>query len=140
MDGRVYGGGERYAFAGLAAAGVTLSNGLMHTINSITLGEYNPGLATSLLLFLPGASWYLYRAHRVVKINRWLIGGGIAYGLLGHVTLLPLSVLLDTPIWLLAGFAAVPLIVNVLVMLHRSGNSRLTIRSRQGSLLRTSTR
>jgi hypothetical protein len=49
-------GGERYAFAGMAAAGVTLANGLMHTINSVMLGEYNPGLATSLLLFLPGAT------------------------------------------------------------------------------------
>ncbi len=108
-------GGERYAFAGMAAAGVTLANGLMHTSNTIMLGEYNPGLATSLLLFLPGATWYLYRAHRVLKINRWLIAGGAAYGLIGHVALLPLCVLLDTPMWLMAGFAMTPLVASVLV-------------------------
>lgn len=108
-------GGERYAFAGLAAAGVTLANGLMHTTNSIMLGEYNPGLATSLLLFLPGATWYLYRAHRVLRLNHWLIVGAAAYGLIGHVALLPLCVLLDTPIWLMAGFAMVPLAGHVLI-------------------------
>ena len=108
-------GGERYPFAGMAAAGVTLANGLMHSINSIMLVEYNPGLATSLLLFLPGASWYLYRALRVLKINHWLIAGGVAYGLFGHAALLPLCVLLGTPMWLMAGFAVTPLIANVLL-------------------------
>ena len=108
-------GGERFSWAGLAAAGVTLINGLMHTTNSIQLGEYNPGLGSSLLLFLPGASYCFYRAHRVMGLSRWAIAGGVLYGLMGHTALLPLSVLLDSPIWLMAGFAIVPLLVNVAV-------------------------
>lgn len=108
-------GGERYPFAGMAAAGLTLANGLMHTINSITLLDYNPGLATSLLLFLPGATWYLVRARRVLNINAWLIAGGVGYGLFGHMALLPLCVLLDTPMWLMVGFPVIPLMASVLL-------------------------
>lgn len=108
-------GGARYPFAGMAAAGVTLVNGSMHTINSILLLDYNPGLATSVLLFLPGATWYLVRAHRALKFSLWLVVGGLAYGLIGHIALLPLCVWLDTPMWLMAGFAALPLVANVLL-------------------------
>ncbi len=108
-------GGERYPFAGMAAAGVTLANGLMHTINSIMLLDYNPGLATSLLLFLPGAAWYLVRARRVLNVDLRLILGGVAYGMAGHMALLPLCLLLDTPMWLMAGFPVIPLIANVLL-------------------------
>lgn len=108
-------GGERFSWAGLAAAGVTLVNGLMHTTNSIQLGEYNPGLGTSLLLFLPGATYYLYRAHRIMGLSRWAVAGGVLYGLFGHAALLPLCVLLDSPLWLMAGFAIAPLLVNIAV-------------------------
>ena len=108
-------GGERFPFAGLAAAGVTIANGIMHTTNSIMLGEYNPGLATSLLLFLPGASWYLIHAHRAVNIRWWLITGGVTFGFFGHIALLPLCIMLDTPMWLMAGFAVTPLVANVVL-------------------------
>ena len=122
-------GGERYPFAAMAAAGVMLANGSMHTLNSIMLLDYNPGLATSLLLFLPGAVWYLLRAFRVLKINPWVIGGGVAYGLIGHVALLPLCVWLDTPMWLMAGYAVLPLVASVLLArrsmsLHRQPQVR----------------
>ena len=108
-------GGRRYPFAMLAAAGVTLANGLMHTANTVVLGEYNPGLATSLLLFLPGATWVFYHAFRVLGISGWLVIGGVAYGLIGHVALLPLCVLWHTPLWLMGGFALIPLLANVLM-------------------------
>ena len=119
-------GGERYPFAGMAAAGITLANGSMHTLNSIMLFDYNPGLATSLLLFLPGATWYLVRARRELEISPRVIAGGVAYGLIGHVALLPLCILLDTPMWLMVGFAVLPLLANVLLTgrsQHSSGNA-----------------
>ena len=43
------------------------------------------------------------------------IGGWTLYGLFGHIALLPLCVLLDTPMWLMAGFPMVPLLLNVAV-------------------------
>jgi hypothetical protein len=118
-------GGERFPWAGVAAAGVTLTNGLMHTANSIMLAEYNPGLGTSLLLFLPGATYYLYRMYRVIGLSKLTIGSWALYGLFGHIALLPLCVLLDTPMWLMAGFPMVPLLLNIAltrndVMLERS--------------------
>ena len=106
-------GGDRYPFAGLAAAGLPLVNGLMHTINSITLLEYTPGLATSLLFFLPGATWYMVRAYQVLNVKLWQILAAVGYALFGHIALLPLCVILDSPIWLMAGFPIIPLAVSV---------------------------
>lgn len=107
-------GGERHPWAGLAAGGVTLANGLMHTMNSIMLGEYNPGLATSLTLFLPGATLYLLHLRRVLDLNSWAIGGAVAFGVIGHAALLPVCVALHSPMWLMAGFAIAPLAANAL--------------------------
>ncbi len=119
-------GGLRFPWAGICAAGLTLVNGLMHTTNSILLGEYNPGLATSLLLFLPGASYFLYRAYRVGGQSKWVVAGGALYGLVGHVALLPLCVLLDTPMWLMAGYAVLPLLTNVVVATRSVPSQSLT--------------
>ena len=116
-------GGERFPWAGLAAGGVTLANGTMHTVNSITLGEYNPGLATSLALFLPGATLYLLHLYRVLDLSRWAIGGAVAYGVFGHAALLPICVILHSPIWLMAGFAIAPLAANLLAVSLGSGAS-----------------
>jgi hypothetical protein len=118
-------GGDRHPFAGLAAAGLPLINGLMHTINSVTLVEYTPGLATSLLLFLPGATWYMFLAHRIQKVRLWQIAAGIGYALFGHVALLPLCVMLDSPIWLMAGFPIIPLVVSVVIAKRRDGAGEL---------------
>lgn len=107
-------GRERFHWPALAAAGVTLANGSMHTLNSVMLGEYNPGLGTSIVLFLPGAILFLAHARRTLGLSFWAIGGGVAYGAGGHVALLPLSIALDTPLWLMAGFAVLPLIANVI--------------------------
>jgi len=117
-------GGERFPWAGLAAGGVTLANGLMHTINSIMLGEYNPGLATSLTLFLPGATLYLLHLHRMLGLNRWSIGGAVAFGVTGHVALLPVCVALHSPMWLMAGFAIMPLAANALAVALGIGAGR----------------
>jgi hypothetical protein len=106
-------GGDRYPFAGLAAAGLPLINGLMHTVNSVTLLEYTPGLATSLLLFLPGATTYMVLAYRIQKVRLWQIAAAIGYALFGHVALLPLCVMLDSPIWLMAGFPTIPLLASI---------------------------
>ena len=85
----------------------------MHTINSITLLEYTPGLATSLVFFLPGATWYLIRAHQVLNVRLWQILAAVGYALFGHIALLPLCVMLDSPIWLMVGFPIIPLVASV---------------------------
>jgi hypothetical protein len=109
-------GGKRFPWAGLAAGGVTLANGLMHTMNSLVLGEYNPGLATSLTLFLPGATLYLLHLRRVLGLSHWALGGAVAFGVFGHAALLPVCVALHSPLWLMAGFAVTPLAANALAV------------------------
>ena len=63
---------------GLAIVYPTLMNGLLHIGQAVWRREYNPGLATSMLLFLPvsgAALWAVSRAE----------GVGIAYHLLGLI-------------------------------------------------------
>ncbi len=43
--------------AGVVAGYLTLINGIIHVITTIQRREYNPGLVTSLLLFLPLGGW-----------------------------------------------------------------------------------
>ncbi len=108
-------GGDRYRFAGIAAASLPLANGTMHIINSVMLLEYTPGLATSIVMFLPGAVWYLARAYRVLGVSPWLVAAGVAYAAFGHVALLPLCVLLESPMWLMMSFPVIPLLASILL-------------------------
>ena len=45
---------------GLVAAYTTLANGLLHIIASIATRRYNPGLLTSIVLFLPLSAYTIY--------------------------------------------------------------------------------
>jgi hypothetical protein len=121
-------GGDRYRFAGIAAASLPLANGTMHIINSVMLLEYTPGLATSILMFLPGAAGYLVRTYRVLGVSPWLITAGIAYAAFGHIALLPLCVMLESPMWLMMSFPVMPLIISMLVS-RRSQSAPLAAHS-----------
>jgi Protein of unknown function with HXXEE motif len=43
-------------WVGLAWIGLTLINGIIHVVTTIRLRLYNPGLVTSIVLFLPFTS------------------------------------------------------------------------------------
>ena len=74
-------------FPALAMAGIMLINGLAHMLNALITIEYNSGLATGLVLFLP-LSIIFYRTllkSGVASVR--LIAAAIAWGFLGHVLL-----------------------------------------------------
>ena len=57
-------GGCRYAWPGLLAGGLIFTNGLLHIGIGAMRWEYNPGLATAVLLFLPLSVMYFMRVKR----------------------------------------------------------------------------
>jgi len=72
---------------GLVAIDLTIVNGLLHTIIALVTRRYNPGLLTSLLLFLPigGYTWYLFTTVVPLSWGDHVIGVGAA--LLLHLSL-----------------------------------------------------
>jgi hypothetical protein len=70
-------------WVGLCWVGLTLINGLIHIVISIRFRCYNPGLVTSIVLFLPFTIWVL--AEEAARGT--LSGGGIALIVLAGVLL-----------------------------------------------------
>lgn len=77
-----------HVFPAMAMAGVMLVNGAAHVVAALALGAYNPGLVSSLLLFLP-LSLALYRSLLADGRARPIAAAaGIAWGVLAHVILI----------------------------------------------------
>jgi hypothetical protein len=68
-------------FPTLAMIAITLTNGLVHIASAIVQLAYNPGLLTSLLLFLP-MSWI---AFRVIPARRSQKVLALAWAALAHI-------------------------------------------------------
>jgi hypothetical protein len=79
---------------GLVWVGGTFINALTHIIAAIRLRLYNPGLVTSILMFLPFTIWVLIQEHA----RGMLSGGEIALVLLlGIVLHIPVAALFVVP-------------------------------------------
>jgi hypothetical protein len=74
-------------WVGLGWVGLTLINAVTHIVASIRFRAYNPGLATSIVLFVPFTVWALMHE----SARGWLSGGEIGVVLL-------LGVLLHIPV------------------------------------------
>ncbi len=105
--------GERYRWTGLAAAGVMLGNGLFHTATAVTAGAYNPGLATSLVVFLPLGVLYYRHARNVVGVSWMEIASALLFGIGGHL-LVPVILAWNVPMAMLLPFALFPITVSVI--------------------------
>ncbi|MEM7662757.1 MAG: HXXEE domain-containing protein [Pseudomonadota bacterium] len=74
-------------FPSLAMAGIMFVNGIAHILNAVIAFEYNSGLATGLVLFLP-LSITIFRAlHASGTVSLRLIAAGILWGFIGHLLL-----------------------------------------------------
>jgi len=81
-------------WVGLAWVGLTLINGIIHIVTTIRLRIYNPGLVTSIVLFLPFTIHVL-----VLEVERGALSGAdvgliALYGILLH---LPVAALFAVP-------------------------------------------
>lgn len=117
--------GRRLPWVGLAAAGTMLTNGLFHILIALTNGEYNPGLATALVLFLPISIAYFRNARKEANVGLLAIAGGIAFGVMGHILLPTIIAAAGAPNWspqLLMTFGLLvlaPLVANIIYRLFR---------------------
>lgn len=76
-----------HVFPALAMAGVIIVNGLAHIVAAMLSGAYNPGLFTSVVLFLP-LSLIFYRAVLVGGLASPIaVAAGVLWGVVAHVIL-----------------------------------------------------
>jgi len=77
----------RQVFPSVAMAGIMLVNGIAHILNAVIAFEYNSGLATGLVLFLP-LSILFYRAmYKSGTVRARLLIAGVLWGFVGHLLL-----------------------------------------------------
>lgn len=78
---------------GLAFVGMTLVNALTHIVATIRLRAYNPGLITSIVLFLPFTIWVLAREVSAGLLTGWQVAGLLVVGVLLHIPVAALFVI-----------------------------------------------
>lgn len=74
-------------FPALAMAGIMFVNGIAHILNAVIAVEYNSGLATGALLFLPLSIVFFRAMLKSGGASVPLVAAGIAWGFIGHVIL-----------------------------------------------------
>ena len=79
---------------GLGWVGLTLINAITHIVTSIRFRVYNPGLITSIVLFLPFTVWMLAREVSAGMLTGWQVAAILVAGILLH---LPVAALFVVP-------------------------------------------
>ena len=79
-------------WVGLGWVGLTLINGVSHIVTSIRFRLYNPGLFTSVVLFLPFTIWMLWHEHTAGLLSDTEIGIVLAAGVVLHIPVAALFV------------------------------------------------
>ena len=79
---------------GLAWVGMTLINAITHLAAAIRFRGYNPGLVTSVVLFLPFTVWMLAREVSAGLLTGWQVAALLLAGVLLH---LPVAALFVVP-------------------------------------------
>lgn len=76
--------GRRRLYVGATFLCTPLINALVHTAPALLKGEYNPGLATSLALFLPVCIYTIHRLRRVGALDGPRLASLVVFGVLVH--------------------------------------------------------
>jgi hypothetical protein len=69
-------------------AAVILINGLVHLLASLKQKKYNPGLFTSIALFIPISLYYFYQMKKQEKLSYTDIGISLFIGILYHLVIM----------------------------------------------------
>lgn len=79
----------KYVALGIAFVPIylTIINGFTHVVASIALRRYNPGLYTSLLLFLPWGLFLLIYLNFITRFSLFFNGIGLLTSVLGHIVI-----------------------------------------------------
>ena len=76
---------ETFRWVGLGWVGLTLVNGISHIATSVRFRIYNPGLVTSIVLFLPFTIWALVHEVQTGGLTGIEVAGVVIAGVLLHV-------------------------------------------------------
>lgn len=74
-------------FPALAMAGLMAINGLVHIFRAVTSLEYNPGLLTSIVVFLPLSLSFFGALRKSGHVSTGLIVNAVAWGFACHLVL-----------------------------------------------------
>lgn len=75
----------KHLFPLMAMASIVLINGLVHIIAGVAKFQYNPGLLTSVVIFVPLYFWTIKQVRQHSKNYKVLIIGGLIWAFLAHV-------------------------------------------------------
>ena len=120
-------GRRHFIWPGLAAAGLLFANGIFHIGMALWRGQYNPGLGSAIVLFLPVALLYFRFVREHCGIG-WLgIASGVLFGAAAHGAQL-LGILFNLrsapPAAVFGVVALAPLIANLLYNWLRRNNGK----------------
>ncbi len=110
-------GHRRFIWPGLAAGGLVLTNAILHIGIALWREEYNPGVGSAIVLFLPVALLYFRFVRRRCGVGWQSIAGGVLFGAVEHALLLlriRFNVGPAMPPLVLGVIALAPLIANAL--------------------------
>ena len=110
-------GGRRFIWPGLAVAGLLLANGVFHISVALWREEYNPGLGSAIVLFVPVGLLYFRFVRQHCGIGWPGIASGVLFGVAAHVALLlviRLNLRSAPPAAAFSVVGLAPLIANVL--------------------------
>jgi hypothetical protein len=79
--------GKRNAAIGLSFWGLIFLNGVAHVAGTVVLRDYNTGLFTGLLLFIPLSIWVIYACGIRGPLNGKVVGLAFGAGILAHIFL-----------------------------------------------------
>ncbi|NOU62128.1 HXXEE domain-containing protein [Marinifilum sp. JC070] len=75
----------KHVFPLIAMASIIIVNGLVHILAGVVKFEYNPGLFSSLVIFVPLYIWFVRYLMKQSKHYKKQIIGGILWSFLAHV-------------------------------------------------------
>ncbi|MEM9361414.1 MAG: HXXEE domain-containing protein [Bacteroidota bacterium] len=75
----------KHIFPLVSMASIVLVNGIVHIVGAISKLQYNPGLFTSLVLFIPLYFWFWGHIRKRIDNYKALVLCGLIWGFLAHV-------------------------------------------------------
>ena len=66
--------GDKLISLTIGLLGVTILNGIMHTLMFCILRKYNPGLITGLFVFIPFGILFLTKIQENIELENWITG------------------------------------------------------------------
>ena len=75
----------KHLFPFFSMAGIIVINGFVHVMGSLITQAYNPGVLTSVLIFIPLYFWLLRKVQKSTENFKLLVIGGLIWAFLAHV-------------------------------------------------------